>query len=143
MGRWQHHCPVANNITKKSIKGQGTKPHALHFLPHYLTNKFLFFQLHRCRAVHTIGDISAPRMNGKAATPSPCRQQHYTEGGKRARYETMPYTFSTPLSHLQIFNFSVTSFQGGPHNWGYLRPQNEWEGGDTLALSPTTLPRRR
>jgi hypothetical protein len=96
--RW-HHRPVANNNTKKAEKGQGTKPCPQHFQPHYRTNEFLFFQLHHCRAVRTIGDISAPRMNGKPATPSPCRQQQYQEGRKRARYETMPSTFSTPLSH--------------------------------------------
>ena len=99
MGSWQHHCTVANNITKEAVKGRGKKPCHPHFLPHYLTNEFLFFQLHCCRVVHTIGDISAPRMNGKPATPSPCHQHHYKEGSKRARYETMPSTFSTPLSH--------------------------------------------
>jgi hypothetical protein len=25
---------------------------------------------------------------------------------------------------------------------GYLHPQNEWEAGNTITLSPTTLPRR-
>ena len=99
MGSQHHHCPVANNITKKAEKGHGKKPCHPYFLPHFLTNKFLFFQLHCFRAVHTIGDISTPRMNGKPATPSPCCQQHYQEGWKRARYETMPSTFSTPFSH--------------------------------------------
>jgi hypothetical protein len=46
-----------------------------------------------------------------------------TGGGKRTRYETMPSTFSAPLSHWQIFIFSITSLQGGPHNWGHLCPQ--------------------
>jgi hypothetical protein len=98
-GKVAHLCPVANNITKKAVKRQGMKPCPSHFLPHYLTNEFSFFQLHHCRVVHTIGDISAPRMNGKPATPSPWCQQHSQEGCKRARYETMPSTFSTQLSH--------------------------------------------
>jgi hypothetical protein len=42
-----------------------------------------------------------------------------------------------------IFIFSISSLQGGPHNWGYLRPQNEWEAGDTITLSQTTIPRMR
>jgi hypothetical protein len=143
MGSQRHHRPVANNITKKAKKGQGTKPCPPYFLPHYLTNEFLFFQLRRCRAVHTIWDISVPRMNGKPATPSPCCQQHYQEGGKRARYETMPSKFSTPLSNKRIFIFSITLLHSGQETWGYLRPQNEWEAGNTIALSPTTLQRRR
>jgi hypothetical protein len=81
-------------------------------------------------------------MNWKPATPLPCYQKHYKEGGKTARYKTMPFTFSNPLSHKQIFIFSITSLQGGPHYWGYLCPQNEWEASDIIALLPTTLPRR-
>ena len=37
MGNWQHHCPVANNITKKAEKGCGKKPCPPHFLPHDLS----------------------------------------------------------------------------------------------------------
>jgi len=81
MGIQLHHCPVVNNITKKAKKRQGTKPCPPHFLPHYLTNEYLFF--------------------------------------------------------------SITSLQGGLHNWGYLHPQNEWESSYTIALSSTTLPKRR
>jgi len=32
--------------------------------------------------------------------------------------------------------------QDGQHNWEYLNPQNEWEASTTIALLPTTLPRR-
>jgi hypothetical protein len=78
-----HHCPVINNITKKAVKEQGTKPCPPHFPSHFLTNEFLFFQLHCCRVVCTIRDISTPRMNEKPETPLPCCQQHYQEGRKR------------------------------------------------------------
>jgi hypothetical protein len=40
MGSRQRHRPVANNITKKAVKGRGKNPCPPHFLPHYLTNKF-------------------------------------------------------------------------------------------------------
>ena len=106
MGSQRHHSPVPNNITKKTVKGQVMKPCPPRFQHHYLTYKYLLFQFHCCRTVHTIGDISGPRMNGKPATPSPCHQQHYKEGGKRARYETIPSTFSVPLPHKRIFIFS-------------------------------------
>ena len=139
--RWHHH-PVANNIIKKVVKGQGTKPCHPPFLHHFLIKKFIFFQFHCCRVVRTTGDISAPRMNGKLATSSPCCQQHYQEDGKRARYKTMPSTFSTPFSHYWIFIISISLLQGGPHNCGYICPQNEWEAGNTIALLPTLLPRR-
>jgi hypothetical protein len=194
MGSRQHNRPVANNIAKKSVKGCGKNPCPSHFLPHYLTNEFLFFQLHHCRAVHTIGDISTPRMNGKLVTPLPCCQQHYKEGGKWASTKPCPPHFlphyltneflffnyiiagwSTQLGrspppewmgirrhHHPVANnitkktvkghgkkpcpphflphyltnefsfFQITSLQGGLHNWGYLRPQNEWEAGEPL-----------
>ena len=85
MRSWWHHRPVANNITKKVVKGCGKNPCPPHFLPHYLTNKFLFFQLHSCRAVHTIGDISTPRMNGKPATQSICCWHQFQVGSERTR----------------------------------------------------------
>jgi hypothetical protein len=80
MGSWQNHRPVPNNITKKVVKGQGTKPCPQHFLPHFLTKKIIF---------------------------------------------------------------SITWLQGGPHNWGYLCPQNEWKVSNTITLSPTSLQRRQ
>jgi hypothetical protein len=80
-------------------------------------------------------------MNGKPVTPLSCHQQHFQEGGKRARYETIPSIFSTPFSHEQIFIFSISSLQGGPHNLGYLHPQNEWEASDTITLLLTSISR--
>jgi hypothetical protein len=44
---------------------------------------------------------------------------------------------------ISLTFFSITSLQGGQHNWGYLHPQSEWEASDIIALLPTTLPRRR
>jgi hypothetical protein len=82
-------------------------------------------------------------MNGKSTTPLPCHQQHYQKGNKSARYETIPSTFSTPFSNKQILIFSISLLQGGLHNRGYLRPQDEWQANNTIALSTTTLPRRQ
>jgi hypothetical protein len=98
MGSRQHHCPVANNITKKAEKGQGMKPCPPHVLAHFLTINFFFNFIIAVRSAQ-FGDISTPRMNGKLATRLPCRQQHYQEGGKRSKYKTMPSTCSSPVSH--------------------------------------------
>jgi hypothetical protein len=142
MGSQRHHCPVANNITKEGGKGQGKKPRPLHFPPDFLTNEFLFFQFHCCRAVRTIGDISTPRMNGKLATQLPCCQQHYQEGSKREGTKPRPPHF---LPHFLTNKFLIFQLHRCRvvHTIGDLCPQNEWEAGNTIALLPKTLPRRQ
>jgi hypothetical protein len=107
------------------------------------SNDFDFFQLHHCRVVCTMGDVSTPRINEKPATPSPYCHQHYQEGGKRRGKKSRPPHILPHFSHKRNLTFSISSLQGGPHNWGYLHPQNEWEAGNTIALFPTTLPRRQ
>jgi hypothetical protein len=103
---------------------------------------FFTFQLFHLRTIHTTGDISTPIMNWKPPSSTPFSQQHYQSLAKSARQETLYLNFYDHFPTYDFFIFSITSLQGGPRNWGYLRPQNEWAVGGTIALSPTTLPTR-
>jgi hypothetical protein len=76
-------------------------------------------------------------MNGKPPSSTPFSQQQHQSGANSVGQEKNLYIFQI-IFPLRIFYFSITSLQGGAHNWGYLHPQNECEASDTIALLPTT-----
>jgi hypothetical protein len=103
------------------------------------------FQLFHLRAIRATGDISIPGMNWKPPSSMPFSQQQYQSGAKSAGQENNSLYFEDhfilkTIFLLKIIIVSISSLQDGPRNWGYLRPQNEWEAGITITLLPTTLP---
>ena len=134
MGSRRQHRPVPNNITNKEVKGRGKKPCPPHFLHHYLTNIF-FNYIVAGRSAQLVISLP-PEWMGSQQQHRPIPNSITNKDVKGRGKKPCPPRI---IHHYFTNNF----FWFHPHNWGYLRPQNECEAGDTIALSPTTLPRRQ